>query len=143
MNKKAFSLVEVLIAIVFFAIGFGTLFFMFGSSNKQVFVARKDLIAYSIARERLSWLEELDYSDIADLGSYDLFSSKMLKDGYFYRSMNDKEIKFEYPKEYKGFGITCSYDDLGELLLVKVNVDYRLKPDEDTREVHLERMIKK
>jgi Tfp pilus assembly protein PilV len=82
MNSKAFSLIEVVVAIFFFTIGFGALFFMFGSSNKQVFVAQKDLIAYSIARERLSWLEELDYSVIADLSSYDLFSNKMLKNGY-------------------------------------------------------------
>jgi len=143
MNKRAFSLIEVLIAIIFFSIGFGALFFMFGSSNKQVFVAQKDFIAYSIAKERLSWLEELDYSDIADLSSYDLFSQKMLKDGYYFRTMDKKEKKFEYPKEYKGFGISCSYDDLGKLLLLKVTVDYKLKPDENTREVHLERMIKK
>lgn len=149
MINKGFTFIELLIAIIFFSISVLALFFMFGSTNRQVFTAQKDLIAYSIARERLSWLEALNFKDIIDLNSHDLFNPKILKDGYYYYTINQNEfdvniktVKFKYPKKYDGFNIECKYEYTGDFIEITAKVSYKLMQNEkDTREIVLKRCI--
>ncbi|MDD5089359.1 MAG: prepilin-type N-terminal cleavage/methylation domain-containing protein [Candidatus Wallbacteria bacterium] len=138
--KKGFSLIEILIAVAFFAIGFGGLYFMFGTSNKQVFNAQYDLTAYSLARERLGWMGETDFAAVQV--DHPLLSPDIINNGYSYLDDSSKSQKFTYPELYTKFHVASEVEEISpSLKRLAVTVSYRLTPEEQTREVTLERMI--
>ncbi|MDD2717144.1 MAG: prepilin-type N-terminal cleavage/methylation domain-containing protein [Candidatus Wallbacteria bacterium] len=138
--NKGFTLPEILIAIVFFVIGFFALSLLFDTSNKQVYTAQDDLFAYCIARERLSWMSETDFSQVG--GMHDLLSQTALTNGYFYYDLNNNKKQAVYPALYAKFYIQPKIEDLGKFKRLLVKVEYKLKMDDpESREVVLERIV--
>lgn len=137
---KGFSLIEILIAVGFFAVGFGALWFMFGSTNKQVFMAQGDLNAYNIARERLAWMSEAEFEQVVD--SHDLLKQSVIEDKYIYFDLQGKKKEYVYPEDYKRFEIISTVEEIDEnFKRVVITVSYKIKSVQMSREVSLERIV--
>ena len=66
-RSAGFSLVEILIALIFLMVAVTSMFSFFSSSNRGTLDAYRETIAHSLAQEALEWVSGLGYEKILSL----------------------------------------------------------------------------
>lgn len=127
-RRRAFSLLEILVAVIFLMAGFVFLFTVYRSSNQGTLDSYRETIAYCLATEGLEWVAGLGYENLVALIQNPGTSfTQRFKPGEFVE-LGDVQLDngslLPYPADFKLFKrmIRLTHDDARKVVLVEVTV---------------------
>ena len=107
MNKKAFTLIEVLIAILIFALGLTSIFMLINSSIKANSFNKNQIIAANLAREEIELLRNIRDSNYKVFKKWNFInpaldnwfddSNNYFQTGSYYKIENDFDSHATFP----------------------------------------------
>ena len=127
-HRYGFSLIEILIALVFLSLAFSSMFLFFSSSRRGTQDVYREAIAQTLAQEAVEWLSALGFEKLTALQSssanelqsrlgLDTFvkvTAVQLDDGSF----------INYPEEYRSFERKIQLQSLPDdrIIIIRVTV---------------------
>lgn len=123
-TKKAFSLLEIVMAMAFMSVALLSMFWMNRASNKGSMDAYYELLAFSLAKEPIEVFRSFGYDCVRQIADGNVASPKRYKIGSAEPITFDDTDMLQYPAEAKLFQrrIDLKVEQSGSVNAVRVTV---------------------